>query len=81
MSVSSIISLFYHAGGFAGSLAVRIKAVLDVYRARRRRPRPLGKKRRNARSVYELAYSTTSSSAKDSLWPGAAYPSKRGSQK
>ena len=33
------------------------------------------------RLVYELAYSTTSSSAKDSLWPGAAYPSKRGSQR
>ena len=31
------------------------------------------------RLVYELAYSTTSSSAKDSLWAGAAYQSNRGS--
>ena len=31
------------------------------------------------RVVYELAYSATSSSAKDSLWAGAAYQSNRGS--
>ena len=59
MLVRTVISL-YHAGGFAGSLAVGTEAELNVYRARRRRPVAAQEK---TKKVKRLAYSTTSSSA------------------
>ena len=60
------------------ALATWRKAVLDVSIARADGARRhLGK----TKNAHELAYSTTSSSAKDSLWHGAPYQSKRGSQR
>ena len=65
MLVSNVLSLC-HAGRRAGSLAVGTEAKFGrVNRARRRRSWP-HRKKRNMR-VYELAYSTTSSSAETSF--------------
>ena len=79
MLVSNVLSLYHAAVSRARACDVALGRIGCSNRARRRRPWPLRKKRREMRSVYELAYSTTSSPPMTTYWARAAPQSNRGS--